>query len=128
MRGRRVHSPGTAEHGMGLTSRRTDRTLVITVSGDIDPGTVGPLQYALSSARTGPDEDRTVVLDLSGVGFAGTSLINALLRARSFLGAERLMITDPSPCVVRLLRLAELDRHFLADAGGELTLIGATAT
>ncbi|MCZ4121045.1 STAS domain-containing protein [Streptomyces sp. H39-S7] len=112
MRGQPVHSYGTAELDLRLTSRRTDRTLIITVRGEVDLDTIEPLQYALSAARTGPDLGRTVVLDLSGVTFAGTSLINALLRARRHLGPGRLRIADPSLCVARLMRLAGLDGHF----------------
>lgn len=111
-----MHSSGTAEYALRLTSHRTDDALTITVAGDIDPNTVEPLQCALSAARTGPDARRTVVLDLSAVTFAGTSLINALLRARTSLGAERLRIVDPSPCVIHLMALSDLGRHFFPDA------------
>ncbi|MDJ0347348.1 STAS domain-containing protein [Streptomyces sp. H10-C2] len=128
MRGRPVHSTGTPGYDLRLTSRRTDHTLIITVSGDVDLDTVEPLQYALSNAHTGPDQARTIVLDLSAVTFAGTSLINVLLRARTLLGPERLRIADPSPCVARLMRLTELDRHFTIDTAIAFASTAATAT
>lgn len=44
--------------------------------------------------------------------FGGSALINTLLRARLSLGPGRLGLVDPSPRVVRLLRLTGLDAHF----------------
>lgn len=123
-----MHSNGTADYDLRLTSRRTDHALIITVSGDIDLDTVEPLQYALSAAHCDPDRSRTVVLDLSAVSFAGTSFINVLLRARNLLGAERLRITDPSLCVARLMRMTDLDRYFTIDTTMAFASTAATTT
>jgi anti-sigma B factor antagonist len=93
-----------------LSAQRGENTLAITLSGEIDIDTVGPLTHALSTAALGPDQ--TIALDLSGVQFADASLINALLQARARWGHHRLVITSCSPCVARLLFLTGLDVTF----------------
>ncbi|MGW7099519.1 STAS domain-containing protein [Streptomyces sp. NPDC054838] len=96
---------------LSVTTVRTENAWVITVSGEIDLDTVDPLRLTLEAAAS-PRQCLPVLLNLRDVRFGGSALINTLLRARLELGSDRLLLTDPAPRVIRLLRLAGLDAHF----------------
>lgn len=77
---------------------------------------VEPLVLALAEAAragTGP-----VVLDLSAVEFADTSVVNVLLQARRTLG-DRLRLAAPADFVMRLLRTLRLVTFFAVHSDAE---------
>ncbi|MFF1558479.1 STAS domain-containing protein [Streptomyces sp. NPDC058279] len=96
---------------LSVTTVRTESAWVITVSGEVDLDTADPLRLTLEAASS-PRQPLPVLLNLRGVRFGGSALVNLLLRARSSLGPDRLTLADPAPRVIRLLRLTGLDAHF----------------
>ncbi|MFG1807465.1 STAS domain-containing protein [Streptomyces sp. NPDC049040] len=81
MDGRPVPSPD--EDGAAARFRvdiRPGEPSVITVSGDTDLDSTGPLREAVLAAL---DRHQDLVFDLAGVAFADSSFLNVLLLARS---------------------------------------------
>jgi len=87
---------------------------VITVSGDADLHSIGPVGEAV---RTALDHHPHLVFDLGGVAFADSSFLNVLLQARN-TSLER-------GGSVRLLRASSQVRRLL-DLTGAGTLFPAT--
>ncbi|WP_433887444.1 STAS domain-containing protein [Streptomyces sp. CA-111067] len=84
---------------------------VIGVAGEADLDGIGPLQHALEqAARHHPH----LVLDLSGVTFADSTFLNALLRARDRALGEggSVRLRAPSSCVVHVLAVTGADVLF----------------
>lgn len=96
---------------LSVTTVRTENAWVITVSGEVDLDTVDPLRRTLEAAAS-PRRPLPVLLNLRDVSFGGAALVNILLRARLSLGPDRLVLAEPAPRVIRLLRLTGLDAHF----------------
>jgi anti-anti-sigma factor len=81
-----------------------DRTLV--VAGEIDMLSVPTLDAAL---RPFVDTGGTVTLDMRGVSFMDSSGVKVILGATKALeGRGTLVVRDPQPMVVRLLRITGL--------------------
>ncbi|MEU9234050.1 STAS domain-containing protein [Streptomyces subrutilus] len=79
-----------------------ERVRVIRCVGDFDQDTLAPLTTAAQEAAEAP-ELRRIVLDVSAVTFADTSMLNLMLR---LLRTERLVLAGPLPAPLR--RLLEL--------------------
>lgn len=94
--------------GLSVEISRTDDQVVIQPSGEVDLGTVGALRDAIEPFL-GPAQ--MIVMDLSQVTFADSSLLHILVKARGAL-TERggsLLLRNPSEHARRLLTLGELD-------------------
>lgn len=91
---------------------------LVTASGESDHDVVAELGRALDRAL---EHHPHVVLDLAGITFADSALLNALLLARQTAvgrqGDVRLA-TTPSTCVRRLLELTGTSALFPAATGG----------
>ncbi len=84
--------------------------LVVTVQGDLDAVSAPALGDVLLAAAE--CEERTVVVDLAAVEFIDSSGLTVLLSGRRHLGRHggRLVVTAPSPSVLRMFELTGLDR------------------
>ncbi|MFD7747762.1 STAS domain-containing protein [Streptomyces sp. NPDC059698] len=94
------------DRAVRVLTRRERGALVLAVSGDLDIDSVGPLGQALASAVD--DGSGPVVVDLSGVGFADSTVVNVLLQGHTALG-DRMRLADPSPFMRRLIGMIGLD-------------------
>lgn len=83
--------------------RGSDGALVL--AGELDLSTVDLLEQA---TREAPGDER-LILDLSGVTFLDSSGIRGLVRVSLAREAGTVVVRDPPPRVVRVLRLVGLD-------------------
>lgn len=85
-----------------FVSRDGGRT-VVWLAGECDIATAGVLTGTLTEAIS--LDDAELIVDMSGVTFAGTVTIDALMQTRSTLGRQSrsLTVRSPSSCVRRLL-------------------------
>ncbi|MFD3808543.1 STAS domain-containing protein [Streptomyces sp. NPDC058611] len=79
-----------------------DGVRVIECSGEFDQGTLHPLKAAAAEAAADPDV-RRIVLDVSKVAFADSSMLNVMVM---LLRSGRLALAGPVP--VQLDRLMEI--------------------
>jgi anti-anti-sigma factor len=88
---------------------------VVTLRGEIDLAGLDDLQSAIEPHLA---QGQTVVLDLSDVTFADSTLLNVLNRARNKASdrSGALLVRNPSPVVRRLLSLGDLDDLVQAEA------------
>nr|WP_243869543.1 STAS domain-containing protein [Amycolatopsis granulosa] len=90
--------------------------LVVTVTGEVDAGTIGRLRDGLEAARTGAPvpPPPAVVLDLTGVGFIGSSGLALLVEVSEECAAagQELTLVCASRPVLRPLQLTGLDEVF----------------
>ena len=106
------------------------QTLYAVPSGGIDHHTARPIREQIDDAVT----DRMVtrlVLDLSKVDFmdsAGLGLILGRLRHVS-AGGGKLILLDPGADIMRILRLAGIDKRLaIVEGGSERTHLAALRT
>lgn len=106
------------------------QTLYAVPSGGIDHHTARPIREQIDDAVT----DRMVtrlVLDLSKVDFmdsAGLGLILGRLRHVS-AGGGKLILLDPGADIMRILRLAGIDKRLaIVESGSERTHLAALRT
>ncbi|MFE5767409.1 STAS domain-containing protein [Streptomyces sp. NPDC056485] len=97
---------------------------VVCLSGEFDPDTIHVLRQVLAAT----DETMHLVVDLSGVTFADSSLLHALLDAR-----HRIVLAGPLPHQFhRLMDLTGTRRHFTTAparvAEAAVRLCGSDAT
>ncbi|GGX75752.1 STAS domain-containing protein [Streptomyces minutiscleroticus] len=98
-----MHSAqGPGQSALSLSVRETGTSMVISVIGEVDLDNVGRLSEVLERQALG--SEHAVVLDLSGVTFADSTTVNAILRARRDLG-PRLRLAALSPYVERLVEI-----------------------
>lgn len=92
-----------------VVSTSTDGIRVLTVVGDIDHNTAGPLRQALDPSRLGPVP--RAVVDLRRVPFMDSTGINILIAARQALteAGGWLRLAGVQDTVLRILRLVQLD-------------------
>ncbi len=100
-----VHTPHPAEPILQITERTEAGARVVVLSGEADLDTVQPLRVVLQDAAAHADP---LVLDLSEVSFADSTMINVLLLAHGELGV-RLRLASPSEFVRRLFALTGLE-------------------
>ncbi len=101
-----VLSSPNEDRAVRIVTRRERGALVLAVSGDLDIDSVGPLGQALASAVD--DCAGPVVVELSGVGFADSTMVNVLLQGHTALGG-RMRLAAPSPFMRRLIDMIGLD-------------------
>ncbi|MEE1757031.1 STAS domain-containing protein [Streptomyces sp. SP18CS02] len=94
-----------ADQTLRITEDDESGVRVVAVSGEADLENVGPLDDLLREAADGSGR---LVLDLSGLAFADSTMVNVILRAYTDLG-ERLRIAAPSEFMRRLFDLTGLD-------------------
>ncbi|MCY0944835.1 STAS domain-containing protein [Streptomyces antarcticus] len=86
-----------------------DGVRVITCSGAFDQATLEPLRRACAPALADPAV-RRIVLDVSRVTFADSSMLNTMLR---LLRTSSLVLAGPLPrTLARVLELTQADRLF----------------
>ena len=87
---------------------RTGNSVSIDLVGEVTITTMGELRDAVESFLA---PEQTVVLDLRGVTFADSSLLNVLVQARGAMteAGGSLLLRNPSQMARRLLTIAELD-------------------
>ncbi|MFD3940765.1 STAS domain-containing protein [Streptomyces sp. NPDC058611] len=73
--------------------RDEDGVRVIVCTGDFDQDTLGPLDQACTAAVDAPGV-RRIVLDVTQVGFADSSMLNLIIR---ILRTGRLVMAGPVP-------------------------------
>ncbi|MEU6061419.1 MULTISPECIES: STAS domain-containing protein [Streptomyces] len=94
-----------SERALRINERNESGALIVAVGGEADLQSVEPLRTVLRQAA---DSGSPLVLDLSAVGFADSTMLNLLLQAFSDYG-PRLRIAAPSPFVRRLFVLTGVD-------------------
>ncbi|MFF3214482.1 STAS domain-containing protein [Streptomyces sp. NPDC002886] len=83
---------------------------VIACAGEFDQDTLEPFDRAVDLAVADPAV-RTIVMDLSQVTFADSSMLNALIRLRRC--DSRLILAGPIPArLARLFELTSADQIF----------------
>lgn len=86
--------------------------VVIALRGALDINARDALRRELSPAESAQE----AVIDLSGVTYAGTTLLNALLRLRKRMrtrgGSGSIHLVGSSPQLRRVLTITNLDRVF----------------
>ncbi|WP_258177602.1 STAS domain-containing protein [Streptomyces solincola] len=100
-----MRPPQPSERALSISERTESGATIIVVGGEADLQSVEPLRLALRHAAAGAEP---LVLDLSEVGFADSTMLNLLLHASVDLG-PRLRIAAPSPFVRRLFELTGVD-------------------
>ena len=96
----------------GLRTTTSGTRATVTVTGEVDLATAGRLEREMAKAIAAGA--RTLVLDLSQVGFMSSSGLHVLIAADSTLRAQggRLLIASAHAVVQRLLCLTGLDERF----------------
>ncbi len=93
----------------------SDDVISVFVHGEIDLAEAGELRAVLNDACTGPH--RTVIVDLSGVSFLGSSAMGVLAQATHQLAQQgrRLELHGCQPRVIRAFEVIGLDRALNLD-------------
>ena len=88
----------------------SDDVVTVFVRGEIDLSEAGELRAVLSDACTGPH--RSVIVDLSGVGFMGSSGMGVLAQQAAALEASgrSLQICGSQPRLLRAFEVTGLDQ------------------
>ena len=88
----------------------SEDVVTVFVRGEVDLVESGELRAVLADAATGPH--RTVIVDLSGVGFMGSSGMGVLAQQHAELAASgrRLQVTGCPPRIRRSLEVIGLDQ------------------
>lgn len=89
-----------------------DRVLVLTLTGEVTVHRRDLLRRSLADAVVA--RPALLVVDLAGVGFCDSTVLNALLRTRvdARSAGVPLVLAGPPPQAVRLLRLARTEDVF----------------
>jgi anti-anti-sigma factor len=99
---------------LDLSMTREGQCAVVSVGGEIDPGTAGELTDAALTAmrEIGP----SLVLDLSGVTFMDSTGLKVLLAVhqRALLAGGRLVLAGATRPVQRVVSITGLDETFEA--------------
>jgi anti-sigma B factor antagonist len=93
---------------VGLVERGD--ALVLSLAGELDLADAPALRDALRGAvERAP---KRLVVDLTEVTFVDSTILGALVEARSALGGDAFALAAPGPEVRRALEVSGLDRHF----------------
>ena len=114
-----AHHPAPPDSGVGRDSAATPLSIRVTagesgpvlmLSGEADITTLAQLENALSAQLAAGAGILTV--DLSGLGFADSATIGALVRAARTLKSQgrRLNLASPQPALARMLALLGVDK------------------
>jgi len=117
----RKRAEGYARAVAGHLEVNVTRTAVIALRGEIDMAGLGDLQSAIEP-HLAPGQ--TVVLDLSDVTFADSTLLRVLTQARgkADLAGGALLVRNPSDQIRKVLSIGNLDDlvHAEVDRQNEL--------
>lgn len=107
------HYPSPVSPDLSVTIEHVDQSVVVTVAGEVDLSSVEQLRDAIQPALA---PAQTVVMDLSGLTFADSSLLSVLATARGALtrSGGSLLLRNPSEQARRVLTLGQLD-HLVHD-------------
>jgi stage II sporulation protein AA (anti-sigma F factor antagonist) len=92
----------------GHLSVEVSQVAVVTLRGEVDMSGVGDLRHAIAPVLA---PGQTVVMDLSEVTFADSTLLNVLAEARRELASAggALLVRNPSETARRILTIGQLD-------------------
>jgi anti-sigma B factor antagonist len=93
---------------VGLAERGD--ALVLSLAGELDLADAPALREALR--RAVERSPKRLVVDLTEVTFVDSTVLGALVEARSALGGEAFALASPGLEVRRALEVSGLDRHF----------------
>ena len=93
---------------VGLAERGD--VLVLSLAGELDLANVPALQEALR--RAVERSPKRLVVDLTDVTFVDSTVLGALVEARSRIGGDAFALAAPGLEVRRALEVSGLDRHF----------------
>jgi anti-sigma B factor antagonist len=93
---------------VGLAERGD--VLVLSLAGELDLATAPVLRDALR--RAVERSPKRLVVDLAEVTFVDSTVLGALVEARSALGGDAFALAAPGLEVRRALEVSGLDRHF----------------
>jgi len=93
---------------VGLAERGD--VLVLSLAGELDLADAPALRDALRGAVE--RSPRRLVVDLAEVTFVDSTVLGALVEARSRIGGEAFALAAPGLEVRRALEVSGLDRHF----------------
>ena len=93
---------------VGLAERGD--VLVLSLAGELDLATAPALRDALR--RAVERSPKRLVVDLAEVTFVDSTVLGALVEARSTLGGDAFALAAPGLEVRRALEVSGLDRHF----------------
>ena len=96
---------------MHVTTTRDGHKAVVAVSGDLDAETSPKLEAEFAGLRN--LGTRSLVVDMSGVAFLGSSGLSVLIVAQR--GVEEFTLLRGNNMVDRLIALTGLDRLYGAD-------------
>ncbi|MCS0636646.1 STAS domain-containing protein [Streptomyces sp. LP05-1] len=100
-----MHSPHDPDHSLRITEDQQPGAHVVRLAGEADLDNVAPLRALLEKAVPAGEP---LVLDLSELRFADSTMLNVLLQTYAELG-DRLRIAAPSRFVLRLFSLTGLE-------------------
>jgi len=93
---------------VGLAER--GEALVLSLAGELDLAAAPALRDALRHAVE--RSPKRLVVDLAQVTFVDSTILGALVEARSALGGDAFALAAPGLEVRRALEVSGLDRHF----------------
>jgi anti-sigma B factor antagonist len=96
---------GLADHGDAL---------VLSLAGELDLADAPALREALR--RAAERSPKRLVVDLTDVTFVDSTILGALVEARSALGGDAFALAAPGFEVRRALEVSGLDRHFTIES------------
>ena len=113
-----------AEHGDGVQTyltvsvRKENESAVVEVGGELDLGSAGQLEQALSHAWA--DSPKVLVVDLADLFFADMAGLRVLLDAQQHADRQnsRLILARVREPIRRVLQLARVTDHFTIRENG----------
>jgi anti-sigma B factor antagonist len=103
--------------------RRDGHTVALAVEGELDLATAPRLKAALDEIP--PDEQRALVIDLSGVTFIDSTALRLLVAAQQrWHPSSPLAIVSENENVLRIFKIAGLELSFEIFASLEEALVG----
>jgi anti-anti-sigma factor len=97
---------------LDVIEERVGRSLVLRLRGDVDLASEAVLSEVLR--RDVPPDVDEIVVDLTEVGFLDSTGVRVLLegRERALAGGAVLILRDPGPVVLRVLRVTSVAELF----------------
>jgi anti-sigma B factor antagonist len=108
-----VAERGTSREPVVGLAERGD-TFVLSLAGELDLADAPALREALR--RAVERSPKRLVVDLTEVTFVDSTILGALVEARSALGRDAFALAAPGREVRRALEVSGLDRHFTIES------------
>jgi anti-sigma B factor antagonist len=108
--------PGSSREPVVGLAERGD-VLVLSLAGELDLADAPALREALR--RAVERAPKRLVVDLTEVTFVDSTVLGALVEARSKLGGDAFALAAPGLEVRRALEVSGLDRHFTIETAIE---------